>query len=342
MSDKPTSLREQIEAAYEAQENSAEDSESIREDGGRIQEETPTGNDQTPEEGHTESIQSPEAKTDDPNLVPVNWSQEDKDSFLELDEKSRKLYLKRYKEMEGGFTKKSQGLAEERRVAENFKKAISQHEDHLRNLGIDPFAAVDKLLQTERLFRTGTPGQKAAALKQLMNDYQLQLNNETSSQTTQVPVDPQLQALWDEQAKTRQYLNYLETEKQQHAEQQVLTQIHEFSSSKDDRGDLKYPHFEEVRETMGKIINAGLAKNLEKAYKLAILENEDLRAEYILRQTNESKRMEDVKKRSAASKQAGFNVKSGSNAQVTEPDQKLSRRELIEKEYEAQLKRTRI
>lgn len=342
MSDKPTSLREQIEAAYEAQESAADESNTTRDDGGVAQEELVNDVTESPEEKQSDSNQAIESSANDAGLVPVNWSQEDKDAFLELDEKSRKLYLKRYKEMEGGFTKKSQSLAEERRVAENFKKAIAQHEEHLRSIGVDPFSAVDKLLTTERLLRTGTPGQKAEALQKIIADYQIQMHQEAVAQSNQDPMDSQLKALWEEQAKTRQYLAYLENEKKNQDDQKILNQITTFSSSKDENGNLKYPHFEDVREKMGALINAGLAKSLEDSYEQAILLNDDLRKEYIMRHTNESKRLEDVKKRTASSKQAGFNVKSNSSSVMTEPEQKLSRRELIEREYEAQQKRNRI
>lgn len=345
MSDKPTSLREQIEAAYESVESTDDTNEITVESEDTDTATSDKTHDVPSEDEEVDSTQNIESAPDDSNGVPSNWSSEDREAFLELDEKSRKLYLKRYKEMEGGYTKKSQTLAEERKIAENFKKAIGQHEAYINSLGLDPYSTVDKLLSTERLFRTGTPQQKADALKRLMNDYQLQLYNEASSQSIEqnTPIDPNLQALWEEQAKTRQYLSNMQAEKQYQEEQGVLNQINAFSSAKDEAGQLKYPHFEEVRQDMGKALNSGFAKNLEKAYELAVLANEDLRKEYVLRQTNESKRLEDVKKRTSAAKQAGFNVKtSGSSPAGIEPAQKLSRREIIEKEYESQQRRGRI
>jgi hypothetical protein len=324
------SRREQILAAYESQE--ADEPEVIEES---HQQEIES------EDDDVSGSQSSEEQTDNLN-APQNWSTEDKASFEELDEKSRKLYLKRYREMEGGFTKKSQNLAEERRIAENFKKAISAHESHLRNLGVDPFEAVNKLLQTERLLRTGTPGQRAQALQKIINDYQIQTNVSQQAPQQQQYVDPNVQALWEEQSKTRQYLAYLQQEKEQQATNEVLNVIEKFSTAKDKSGDLKHPHFDTVRETMGILINAQQATDIEDAYEKAIMLNKDLRNEYILRQNVNNTSLEATKQKTVASKRAGFNVKSGSTSQLIDPEVKMDRRDLISKIYDAQIKGTRI
>jgi hypothetical protein len=324
-------LREQILAAYESQESDEPEiiEKEIEEDSG-----------EEPEEAI--SISDIQEESSDGYNAPKNWAAEDKAAFEELDEKSRKLYLKRYKEMEGGFTKKTQGLAEERKVAENFKKAISSHEEHLRNLGVDPFQAVDKLLATERLFRTGTPGQKAQALQKLINDYQIQTNIAQQEQQQHQYADPNLNDFREELIRQRQYLAYMQQEKEQQATREVLGVIESFSTAKDKSGDLKHPHFDAVREVMGDLINKQLATDINDAYEKAVILNKDLRNDYILRQNVGNTSLETAKQKTAASKRAGFNVKSGSSSSISDPEAQLDRRAMIAKAYDAQLNRGRI
>ena len=57
--------------------------------------------------------------------------------------------------------------------------------------------------------------------------------------------------------------------------------IDQFAQAKDEQGNIKHPHFESLRDTMGVFINSGKAKDLDQAYEMAIYSDPKLRAEMI-------------------------------------------------------------
>lgn len=347
MSDKEVSLRDQVEAAYESIEetnNETSDVVDTRHDDSSDKIESKNDrSDDIQKEDHQEDKNS-EVPDDGSSLseAPTHWAPEDREAFNELDEKGRKLYLKRYKQQEAGFTKKSQGLAEERRIAENFKKVMATHEEHLKNIGVDPFMAVDKLLATEKLFRTGTPSQKADAFQKLARDYGINLNLPQQQYVAEQTFDPQTLALYQKVHTLEQHQQFLEQERVKRETHSLTSQIDSFQKAVDDKGEPKYPHFETLRMDMSEILQKGMASGLEDAYNKAVRLNDDLHQEYINRQYNIRMKEAETVKKTVASKKAGFNMKGSGGSALAEPSQTLSTRQVIEQAYDRQQKRQRI
>jgi hypothetical protein len=342
MSDKEVSLRDQIEAAYETVaedkveeevEHAVEQKEEVAE---RIPETSrvPDTTEEEPEEEKPESLDAPN-----------HWSPEDREAFGELDEKGRRLYLKRYKEMEAGYTKKSQSISEDRKLAENFKKVIANHEEYLRKIGVDPLMATDKLLETEKLLRVGTPAQKMDALQRICRDYGINLNQQVDQQYTnqnQQHIDPQTLAVYEKLQSLEQRQQQIEQERLAREYSSLENQIVSFQNAVDDKGEAKHPHFETLRLDMSEMLTKGMAKSLEDAYNKALRLNDDLHQEYINRQYNSRLKEAEVVKKTVASKKAGFNVRSSGSTSSATPIDTLPLRQQIEREYEKQTKRHRI
>ena len=113
------------------------------------------------------------------------------------------------------------------------------------------------------------------ALKQLAQGYGIDLSsieetgdwNESEPQITQL--QQQNQAILAE-------LNQFKQQNLQSARQQTENQISTFAQSTDTKGNLKYPHFEQLRVKMGNLIDAGEAKGLEDAYSKAVRLDDNL------------------------------------------------------------------
>lgn len=280
-----------------------------------------------------EPVEKETAPIEEEVIAPEHWAADDREVFKSLDKKGRDFLLRRHKEMEASHTRKLQALSEETRIAENFKKSIAPYESYLKQLNIDPNQAVEKLLSTEMRLRMASPQEKAMLMQDLAKQYGAALN------PAEVPyVDPNMQAIFDELNKQKAYLVRQEQEKQEQHVRSLEGTIQSFASTKDDRGNLKYPHFESIRQDMGALINAGKAATLEDAYEKAAWMNAELRKELITRQYGEKKE-ENVKEKVAASKKAAFNVKSGSGSQIKEQKKTLSLRETLEQAMEAQQSR---
>lgn len=289
------------------------------------------------EEAYSEEVATPlnvaDEEASEPEIeAPEQWSNEDKDVFKAIDKKGKEFILRRHREMEAAHTRKSQKFAEEIRVAEKFNKIIEKHKPHLDQLKIDPFEAFDKLVSTDVRFRTGSDQEKTALMNDLARYYAARLDPEAAPMA---PIDPRL---LDVVKRQEERLAQIENERIEQERSSLQNLVVSFSTEKDDKGHPKHPHFESVRQQMGQLMTAGVARTLDEAYEQAILINADLRKEYFSKQFRE----EDTAKKTVASRKASLNVKGGSDATISDPTREMTLAQTIRAAYDAQTKGSRI
>lgn len=321
-------LHDEVMAAYESsvEGNDVEISQESEEPLSSSRDNLEAQENNTPQEAE-EDVQAPE-----------HWASEDKDVFKALDKKGRDFLVRRHKEMEASHTKKLQALSEESKIAENFRKTMTPHEAYLRQLNIDPLQAVDHLIKTEMRLRMSSPKEKAALIHDLARQYGAQFDPDYQPEE----IDERTQIILNELNKTQERVNRIENERRNQEISGYENQINSFASEKDERGNAKHPHFETIRKDMGILINAGKASSLAEAYEGAILLNAELRKEYFDKKYGNPRHEEDAKQKLAASKKAGFNVRSSSGAQISDPKQTLSLRETIAQALKSQQEKQRV
>lgn len=307
------SLRETLEAAYEETTN-----------------DTPVVSEQNPSTEQNNEEAPPENETPpEPELeAPSHWAFEDREVFKALDAKGREFLLRRHKQTEADYTRKSQALSEDVKIAENYRKKLTPHEGYIKQIGIDPFEAFEKLVGAEIKLRTGTPAEKQEMLQNLAKQYGVQFNADNA---TQPEVDEKTKFILQKIQQQEHRLLQWEKEKEETERRSLQTHINNFSSQVDEKGLPKYPHFETIKADMGLLLKNGKAESLEDAYEQALFLNKDLRNEYIARHTKNV----EVKNKTLASKAAGFNVKSASTSQVVDTDPPLNLRKQLERAWDA-------
>lgn len=330
MSEKEVSLRDQVEAAYEAVEEIKIEETPVEHD---VPEVPIEPQDSPSEEEKPESLDAPN-----------HWSPEDRESFNELDERARKLYLKRYKEMEAGNTKKSQKFAEEVKLAEKFKKTLEPYQQYFKQHNIDEFDAFQRAATAHLRLINASPNEKMVLIQKLAMDYGINYGGGSPQQHTQESQqqDPQTLALLQKVQTLEQRQQSIEQDRIQREYSSLENQIVSFQNMKDDKGEAKYPHFETLRLDMSDLLQKGLAQSLEDAYNKSFRLNDDLHQEYINVQYNNRMKEADTLKKTAASKKAGFNVKGSGGSSIAEPSENLTTRQIIERAYDRQQKRQRI
>ena len=83
--------------------------------------------------------------------APDHWSDEDKDSFSELPDEAKPLYLEKVKSIEAGYNRKFEDLASERKEVESykgFKDMFAPYEQKLAMAGTNPELYTRQLLAT--------------------------------------------------------------------------------------------------------------------------------------------------------------------------------------------------
>jgi len=164
------------------------------------------------------------------------------------------------------------------------RQAVEKAKPYLDSLGATPEQAFQVLLSADYTLRHGTPEQKAAAVRRILEDYKIALPAQAESDA-ETPDDewelPEVKALRkdiaavkDENAQLRQHF----------ASQQERRAIDEIKAF-----EAKSPHFGAVVEDMIRLAHAeraaGRQPDLAKLYETAIWTNEKTRAQLIAEQT---------------------------------------------------------
>lgn len=156
--------------------------------------------------------------------------------------------------------------------------------------GMNPLQFIEGLGSAHQSLVKGTPEQKLSMFLKLANDYQVPVQNLfTQGDDGKVYFNPQVQA----PPQAAPDVGKLVQEKfEEYATRQ---QVEQFAMSG------KYPHLEQVRETMAGLLRAGLADDLPSAYDAALRHpRHNSLFQDIQKQDEEKKRLESVQVAAAA------------------------------------------
>jgi hypothetical protein len=257
--EQPESPVEQPEKVEEPEASEAED------------EETEIADEDEQEAEEAPAIETPEA---------LNAAQ--KEAFAAIPDEAKKIVSELYDSMKADYTRKTQGLADQGRLATEFQQTVQPYEALIRAEGGTPIGAVKDLLNTAYLLRQGTPQQKLSLIAQTAQQFGVdlsQLSQGYDPNSTVAQLQNELHGL-------KQTLNQYTTSQTQAVESQAIETIQGFQSAVGDDGNPLHPYFEDVKIEMGALLEKGSAKDLEEAYDMAVNANPRTRA--ILRE-NEGK-----------------------------------------------------
>lgn len=116
----------------------------------------------------------------------------------------------------------------------------------------------------------------ASVIPQLAQMYGVDLQSLVAEQPY---VDPQVSALQTQlqQMQQAQSQQYQQVQQQQY--HRLTEEIRAFETAADEQGNLKAPHFTRVWDTMLRLANTGMAKNIGEAYAKAVALDDELQAE---------------------------------------------------------------
>jgi hypothetical protein len=232
-----------------------------------------------------------------PLQAPKNWSEEVRSKFTELPREAQEYMLKRDKEMTADYTRKTQEVAEQRKSYESLDKVIAPMRQQISASGISESEYISRLLNADLALRNNPK----MAIKQLAQGYGIDLSS-YDSDSVELETDSQISQLQQQNQAILAELNQFKQQNLQSARQQTENQITNFAEAKDDNGNLKYPHFSQLRVKMGNLIDAGEAKGLEDAYAKSVRLDDELYKESLAQQRKLAKAEEDAKRKAAVEK----------------------------------------
>lgn len=136
-------------------------------------------------------------------------------------------------------------------------QAIEPFMPLLQQNNIEPSTWISNLGKAHATLAMGSPEQKMQMFAQLANDYGVSLNGLTGQGS-----DPQFAMMAQELNQVKNQWNQFQSQQERLEQNQLQNEITSFQNDK--------PYFEEVRETMAGLLQAGMADDLQTAYDKAI------------------------------------------------------------------------
>lgn len=287
------------------------------------------GEDSASEDTSEVEASKPESEDDtsaDASLTaPKHWPDADKQAFGKMTREGQEIALRLAKNLEGGFTRKSQELSDKARFADSVRGLIDQPtRQQLQMAGMDeggyfrylhslqqeasrdPVGYLKKAMQhlgvkpdqlgISQTPQTppGTPPNQDAELAALLADPKVsQLEAQLQKLQSRIEQDDQAR----QQAQQAEHANIVNTQQ---------TWVRTFRESLDEHGQLAHPHFDTVVRHMGALMDTDpdLAKlqdgpeKMQAAYEMAVWARPDLRQALI---DNEAqKKIHDAQKKQDA------------------------------------------
>jgi hypothetical protein len=192
----------------------------------------------------------PTEKTEAPKMaeMPKSLRRELKEHWEKAPSELQQAIAQRDADYEKGIASYKSRDAEARQITEQF----APYEWILRNENTTPAAAIGPLLQTAALLRTGTPQQKSQAVAQMIQQFQIPLDQVASyfNGETPQPENTHYNQLAQQVQQLTQHITQSQYEAQKQNENRALSVIQQFA------GDPANMHFEAVSDRMLQLLQA--------------------------------------------------------------------------------------
>ncbi len=235
---------------------------------------------------------TPAAPSTAPAGPPPGWASEAKALYPSLPPAIQAAVVKRESEVNAGFAQYAQAKQELERV-------IAPRRQHYAADGISDVQAIDNIWQWFEALKN-SPQQAMPALAQMFG-YDLSTVSPGAPQSSS-QVDPEVAALKAEVAQLRGESRKVYSSVEEFHTAQRRAELDAFAQGK--------PHFEKVRVTMGRLMQAGVATGLDDAYQKAVALDPEATAASAAEASR--KAAEDALKVRGGNRHAAVSVRGGS------------------------------
>ena len=212
--------------------------------------------------------------------APNHWPKDFAAKFEALDAPAQHMFMERYKDLEGDYTKKTQAISKYKKRQDAFDEIMQPFKGDFERAGMDDVGAVRQLLAAHDYLRKDP----ANAINWLASQYGVDIGAIGNDPALEDEfADPQVKALQQQVAQLTGFIQNQQTQQQSHEQASTQSFIDQFSQETDASGNPMHPHFEQVRSVMGSLISSGNATDLKSAYEAAVYANPELRQEELKR-----------------------------------------------------------
>ena len=206
--------------------------------------------------------------------APNHWPKDFAAKFEALEPPAQHLFMQRYKDLEGDYTKKTQAIAKYKKRQDAFDEIMQPFKGDFERAGMDDVGAVRQLLAAHDYLRKDP----ANAIAWLANQYGVDIGAIGNDPALEDEfADPQVKQLQQQVAQLTGFIQNQQTQQQSYEQASTQSFIDQFAAETDASGNPAHPHFETVRSVMGSLISSGNATDLKSAYEAAVYANPELR-----------------------------------------------------------------
>lgn len=281
--------------------------------------------------------------TDKDLAPPEDWPSKDREAFESLPAESKEFLLRRSKEIQADYTRKTQEAAELKKQYEPLNQVVSQFKPFAEQQGMNEHQLVNAWANAQKMLING---QGRDLLMYLADQYKINLGEQSEPEQN------------SEISELRQHISKLESQLGQTVQTVQGSQsaameerLNEFANQKDDKGELLHPHFDDVMEDMVYLAKvekqAGKTPNVKDLYDRAVWMNPTVREQKLAsqreaeaekaRQDAERKKREEKERAEKANLASANASGDGSAPAPTQDGSNL--RSLIEHEFKEQRSR---
>lgn len=224
--------------------------------------------------------------------APKSWKADMRANWDKLDPQVASYISQREQEMSRGVEQERERLA----PAVQLYQTVQPFVDEIRQMGRDPQADLRDLLHTRRLLATGDEATKLQTIVNVAHAVGIPLQ-QMLQQSAALPahlqhhIDPAVMAAQNQARAAEFQLTQRQQMEQQQIQQQAIAQVEQFKAT--------HPHVDELGPEMQRLLQAGLATDLDSAYSKALRLNDKL-----FQQTQAQQRQEADKQRRAEADKA--------------------------------------
>ena len=273
----------------------------------------------TPERQEKSAIQAPD--------MPKSLKLEMKAHWEKAPPELRQAIAQREADFERGINNYKSRDAEAKQITDLFQP----YEWMLRNENATPATAIAPLLQTAALLRTGTPQQKSQAVAQMIQQFQIPLDQVASHFNGQAPQpqDNHYNQLAQQVQQLTQHITQSQYEAQKQNESRALSVIQQFAA------DPANAHFEAVQDRMLTLLQAphilGDTGLMSEREKLQLAYDTAIRLDPAISQQMFAQQQQNLQAQSQAqrAKAAAVQIKGAPSAGLTTALNQTDRRAVI-------------
>jgi hypothetical protein len=273
---------------------------------------------------------TPDSKQEKPVVqapdMPKSLKLEMKAHWEKAPPELRQAIAQREADFERGITNYKSRDAEAKSITDLFQP----YEWMLRNENATPATAIAPLLQTAALLRTGTPQQKSQAVAQMIQQFQIPLDQVASHFNGQPQQqDNHYNQLAQQVQQLTQHITQSQYEAQKQNESRALSVIQQFAA------DPANAHFEAVQDRMLSLLQApnilGDTGNMSEREKLQLAYDTAIRLDPAISQQMFAQQQQNLQAQSQAqrAKAAAVQIKGAPSAGLTTALNQTDRRAVI-------------